>query len=348
MRAVGAERTSPGPRPGGPAEPRTGTAEERAEEQVDSSVAKGLDALSALARASRGRTGGTAVSVSEQARRMDATAASCRACSPPWPRRNSSSATTSRAASHRLAALRGGRDLTAHRLRTDGLTALEGMAAGTGESCYLGVLVGDTTVTIAERVPPGSRQLGSWIGRPYPAYCSDCGQALLGARDEEVTAVFARTEFLRHGPHTPTGVDDFLRRLAETRRRGYSIDDEEAEPGRTRRRAGPRLQRRGRRRHPGRRTATTPATPDAGVREPPPCAGADHLEAALRRRLNRRVRHLRRSPCAKDEPIWPKGEPIWPKREPICRRASRPGRVRWRQRPRPRPVERLDGVEGGR
>lgn len=123
-------------------------------------------------------------------------------------------------------------ELTAHRLRTDGQTALEGMVDETGESCYLGVLVGDATVTIAERVPQGSKQVGSWIGRPYPAYCSDCGQALLSdADDEEVAAVFARTDFVRHGPHTPTGLDDFLRRLAATRERGYSIVDEEAEPG---------------------------------------------------------------------------------------------------------------------
>ncbi|GAA2312854.1 hypothetical protein GCM10010234_67010 [Streptomyces hawaiiensis] len=78
------------------------------------------------------------------------------------------------------------RDFTAHRLRTDGLTALKGMAAETGESCYFEVLVGDTTLTITERVPPGGRQLGSWIGRPYPAYCSDCGQALLSDADDEV------------------------------------------------------------------------------------------------------------------------------------------------------------------
>ncbi|MEU1664037.1 IclR family transcriptional regulator [Streptomyces sparsogenes] len=123
-------------------------------------------------------------------------------------------------------------ELTAHRLRTDGQTALEGMVDETGESCYLGVLIGDATVTIAERVPQGSKQVGSWIGRPYPAYCSDCGQALLSdADDEEVAAVFARTDFVRHGPNTPTGVDDFLRRLAATRERGYSIVDEEAEPG---------------------------------------------------------------------------------------------------------------------
>ncbi|KND41842.1 MULTISPECIES: IclR family transcriptional regulator [Streptomyces] len=205
-----------------------------AEEHVDSSVTRGLDALSALADSTtEGRRHGPAASVSELARRMGR------------DRSQVSRMVTAMAAEEFVVRddVSGGvaphwrlyaaaRDLTAHRLRTDGLTALEGMATETGESCYLGVLVGDTTVTIAERVPPGSRQLGSWIGRPYPAYCSDCGQALLSdADDDEVAAVFARTEFVRHGPRTPADLDDFLRRLELTRRRGYSVVDEEAEPG---------------------------------------------------------------------------------------------------------------------
>ncbi|MFF5187537.1 IclR family transcriptional regulator [Streptomyces sp. NPDC000345] len=198
---------------------------------MESSTGKGLDVLSALAR--RSAEGVRHDSVTELARALDRDRSQLsrtigalaeegfvlredapRALGPHW----------------RLYAE--AQELTAHRLRTDGLTALEGLVAETGESCYLGVLVGDTTVTIAERVPPGSRQLGSWIGRPYPAYCSDCGQALLSdADDEEVAAVLARTEFVRHGPRTPVDVDDFLRRLARTRERGYSVVDEEAEPG---------------------------------------------------------------------------------------------------------------------
>ncbi|MET8975611.1 IclR family transcriptional regulator [Streptomyces sp. NPDC004539] len=193
---------------------------------MDSSVAKGLDALTALAD-------GAAVSVADLARQMGRDRSQLSRtltamASERFVRREETDGTVG--PHWKLYAT--ARELTAHRLRTDGLTALEGMAAETGESCYLGVLAGDTTVTVAERVPPGSRQLGSWIGRPYPAYCSDCGQALLSdADDDEVTAVFARTEFVRHGPNTPTDLADFLDRLALTRRRGYSVVDEEAEPG---------------------------------------------------------------------------------------------------------------------
>ncbi len=122
--------------------------------------------------------------------------------------------------------------ITEQRLRTDGLSALEGLVAATNEGCFLGVLQGDSTVTIGERVPADSRMIGSWIGRPYPAYCSDAGQALLwDASEEEVRTVFADTEFVGHGPNTPASVDDFLGRLEQARARGYSVVDEEAEPG---------------------------------------------------------------------------------------------------------------------
>lgn len=122
--------------------------------------------------------------------------------------------------------------LTEQRLQADGATALEGLAGETSEGCFLGVLSGDSTVTIGEQVPASSNMIGSWLGRPYPAYCSDAGQALLWeASDAEVRTVFPAAAFVPHGPNTPSDVEDFLARLNDARARGYSIVDEEAEPG---------------------------------------------------------------------------------------------------------------------
>ncbi|WP_395401957.1 IclR family transcriptional regulator [Arthrobacter sp. UC242_113] len=122
--------------------------------------------------------------------------------------------------------------LTEQRLQTDGATALEGLAGETDEGCFLGVLSGDSTVTVGERVPASSNMIGSWLGRPYPAYCSDAGQALLWeASDDDVRTLFSGVAFVRHGPNTPHDVEDFLSRLRAARARGYSIVDEEAEPG---------------------------------------------------------------------------------------------------------------------
>lgn len=95
--------------------------------------------------------------------------------------------------------------LTEQRLQTDGATALEGLAGETDEGCFLGVLSGDSTVTVGERVPASSNMIGSWLGRPYPAYCSDAGQALLWeASDDDVRTLFSGVAFVRHGPNTPT------------------------------------------------------------------------------------------------------------------------------------------------
>jgi IclR family pca regulon transcriptional regulator len=122
--------------------------------------------------------------------------------------------------------------VTEQRLKTDGLTALEGLASETNEACFLGVLSGNSTVTIGEQVPESANLVGSWLGRPYPAYCSDAGQALLwDADDAEIGKIFDDVEFVKHAPNTPESVDDFLKRLNKARTRGYSIVDEEAEPG---------------------------------------------------------------------------------------------------------------------
>ncbi|WP_433675054.1 IclR family transcriptional regulator [Microbacterium gorillae] len=122
--------------------------------------------------------------------------------------------------------------LVERRLRVEGRTILDELSESAGEACFLGVLEGDATVTIVESVPTAARLIGSWIGRAYPAFCSDAGQAVLwDASDDEVRGVFSRTEFRSAGPNAATSVDEFLRRLAASRERGYAIVAEEAEPG---------------------------------------------------------------------------------------------------------------------
>ncbi|WP_457948899.1 IclR family transcriptional regulator [Pseudarthrobacter sp. alpha12b] len=122
--------------------------------------------------------------------------------------------------------------LTQRRLHTDGMAALDRLSSQTDEGCFLGVLNGESTVTVGESIPASTKIVGSWLGRPYPAYCSDAGQALLWESSAtEIRQVFAKVDFVRHGPNTPADVDDFLERLEAARVRGYSIVDEEAEPG---------------------------------------------------------------------------------------------------------------------
>lgn len=123
-------------------------------------------------------------------------------------------------------------ELTDQRLQTVGMTTLDALAADLGQACFLSVLQGDSTVTILESIPADSRMIGSWRGRAYPAFCSDAGRAVLwDATDHEIRAVFSATEFVSPGPNAPASVDDFIDRLRQDQERGYTIVDQEAEPG---------------------------------------------------------------------------------------------------------------------
>lgn len=123
-------------------------------------------------------------------------------------------------------------ELTERRLHTHGATVLQSLSAELGEAAFLGALQGGSTVTLLESLPDDARMIGSWIGRSYPAYCSDAGRATLwDADDAEVRAIFAGTSFREQGPRSPRSVEELLERLAEDRRRGYTVVDEEAEPG---------------------------------------------------------------------------------------------------------------------
>ncbi|AXL10958.1 IclR family transcriptional regulator [Microbacterium foliorum] len=123
-------------------------------------------------------------------------------------------------------------ELSAQRLRTHGQVVLDELSSHLGEAAFLSVLQGDATLTTLESLPADSRMIGSWIGRAYPAYCSDAGRATLwDAPAEEIRTVFGSTEFSAQGPNTPASIDDFLSRLDDDRRRGFTIVDQEAEPG---------------------------------------------------------------------------------------------------------------------
>jgi len=123
-------------------------------------------------------------------------------------------------------------ELTDQRLQTVGMTTLDALSAELGQACFLSILQGDSTVTILESIPADSRMIGSWRGRAYPAFCSDAGRAVLwDATEREIRAVFSATDFDSPGPNAPGSVDDFIDRLRADRKRGYTIVDQEAEPG---------------------------------------------------------------------------------------------------------------------
>lgn len=99
---------------------------------------------------------------------------------------------------------------------------------GNGESAFIAEVRGDSSVAVLERLVSGV----SWVGRSFPLYCDDAGQALLwDCERDEVELIFRDTDFVAYSSTTPTSTADFYQRLERSREAGYSLVDGESQPG---------------------------------------------------------------------------------------------------------------------
>ena len=74
--------------------------------------------------------------------------------------------------------------------------------------------------------------MSSRVGGRCPAHCTGVGKALLAYYDQSaVEAFFANAGLQRYTPNTITTIDGLMRELEIIRRRGYSVDNAEHEPG---------------------------------------------------------------------------------------------------------------------
>jgi DNA-binding IclR family transcriptional regulator len=106
------------------------------------------------------------------------------------------------------------------------------MGAAPEETVVLSVLSGSDALYMAVRNSARPLGLAFNVGMRLPAYLSGSGKAMLALRsDDEVRALFAgglTTRLTRKGPRD---VDALIKELAQTRKRGYSIDDEGVREG---------------------------------------------------------------------------------------------------------------------
>ncbi|MFC6422889.1 IclR family transcriptional regulator [Ornithinimicrobium tianjinense] len=102
-----------------------------------------------------------------------------------------------------------------------------------GESVNLAILDGDEVVYVAQVQPSTTlMRMFTEVGRRTLPHTTAVGKAILAAAtDEEVRALLRRTGMPRRTPSTITEPEEFLRRLAQARERGYATDDGEQEIG---------------------------------------------------------------------------------------------------------------------
>ena len=104
------------------------------------------------------------------------------------------------------------------RLAAAAPAALRGLVHALGEVAHLSVLQDAGVLTVMSESPPHTVQAVNWVGRVVPVLGTSAGYALL--LDHEPS------ELRRFGP-----VGTLSKRLAEARARGFTLVDEEFEPG---------------------------------------------------------------------------------------------------------------------
>ena len=108
---------------------------------------------------------------------------------------------------------------------------LERLAQRTGEAVHLVVRDAGDIVYIY-KTESGPMRMSSRVGMRSPMYCTGVGKAILATLPpEEVHRIWQRSALRKLTDHTVTDWAEMERQLAEVRRCGYALDDEENEWG---------------------------------------------------------------------------------------------------------------------
>ncbi len=111
-------------------------------------------------------------------------------------------------------------------------SALHGLRDRTGFTVHFAIRSADEAVYVRKLEGLRPYQMGSRVGMSMLLHSTSIGKAILAQLDAgEVAAIVARTGLAGRTPHTITDPAVLADHLAEVRRRGRSVDDEENEGG---------------------------------------------------------------------------------------------------------------------
>lgn len=117
-------------------------------------------------------------------------------------------------------------------LRLAAVDELKRLRDRTGETVHLAVPNGSTMVYIEKLESPSAVRMASRIGAAVTLHSTAVGKAYLAALPpEKVDALLNAVEFTRYTPNTVTDRASLRQQLRSTRERGWSVDNEENEPG---------------------------------------------------------------------------------------------------------------------
>ena len=116
-------------------------------------------------------------------------------------------------------------------LQQDALPLLREFAQQVQLTCHLGVLERSDAVYLARVEGARDIVVKSHVGQRFPVNCSALGKSLIAwLAPERLDIVISNLAFDRRMPKTVMNAADFHVQLADVRRRGWALDDEEQAP----------------------------------------------------------------------------------------------------------------------
>ena len=125
----------------------------------------------------------------------------------------------------------GARAARANHLRAVSRTELEALAAATGETATLEVLVDGDMLILDEVLGRGLIGATASLGTRWPAHATSTGKAVLAALPQAERKGLPRARLIRHTERTITSAAALGRELEDVVRRGYATAYEELERG---------------------------------------------------------------------------------------------------------------------
>jgi IclR family KDG regulon transcriptional repressor len=117
-------------------------------------------------------------------------------------------------------------------LKTEAAPFVQHLSARTGCTAFLAIRQEAFVVYIDKAEQYNSIRKYSIIGQRRPLYCTSLGKALLlGLAEREIHDLLDGIPFQKAGPKTHESLESLLKDLEVCRLRGWTMDDEEAEPG---------------------------------------------------------------------------------------------------------------------
>ena len=107
----------------------------------------------------------------------------------------------------------------------------ERLARLTRETVGLGVVDGDSLLTVAQVDGPNLIAVGDWTGRSTPLHCVASGKVLMAALAEREVVRVVKRGLARYTERTLVDLEPLLEELARIRRRGYATAIGEYELG---------------------------------------------------------------------------------------------------------------------